>query len=83
MTIELCFGSSCHVKGAATVHEMLENALERDGLLDKVELIGTLCLGHCKEMGANVRVDGNVITGITQANFDEFYNNVVKGPLTK
>ena len=83
MTIELCFGSSCHVKGAATVHQMLEDRLEQDGLLDKVELIGTLCLGHCKEMGANVRIDGEVVTGITQANFEDFYQSKVKGPLTK
>jgi hypothetical protein len=81
MKIELCFGSSCHVKGSKKVFNLLEEALERDGLADKVELAGTLCLGECKSNGANLKVDGLVVTGIREDNFDAFYDEKVKKPL--
>ncbi len=81
MKIELCFGSSCHVKGSKRVYALLEEALKRDNLEDKVELAGTLCMGECKANGANLKVDGEVVTGIRADNFDEFYNEKVKKPL--
>lgn len=78
MKIELCFGSSCFVKGSTTVKDMLLAALEKDHLMDKVEIAGTLCLGACKEKGANLRLDGEVITGITKDNFQQFYDERIK-----
>lgn len=81
MKVEICFGSSCHTKGAADLYERLLKALRDDGLDDKVEVDGTLCLGHCKEKGVNVRVDDEVILGITADNFTGFYERRIKKPL--
>jgi len=81
MKIELCFGSSCHVKGAKSVYALLEEALKRDGLSDKVELCGTLCLGECKANGCNMKIDGEIVTGVRADDFESFYNEKVKTPL--
>ncbi|MFA6844518.1 MAG: (2Fe-2S) ferredoxin domain-containing protein [Sphaerochaetaceae bacterium] len=81
MKIELCFGSSCHVKGANTVFELLKAALKENHLEDKVEVAGTLCLGQCKEPGANLRLDGEIVTGITASNFKQFFDTRIKQAL--
>lgn len=73
MKIEACMGSSCHAKGASRVLELLKNAIKDNGLSDKVELAGSLCLGHCGEPGANLKINDEVFTGITPENFDEFF----------
>ncbi|NLZ69288.1 MAG: (2Fe-2S) ferredoxin domain-containing protein [Spirochaetales bacterium] len=81
MKIELCFGSSCHVKGSKKIFALLQEALSADNLTDKVELAGTLCLGECKANGANLKIDDKVYTGIRADNFDEFYAENIKKPL--
>lgn len=82
MKIEVCFGSSCHVKGSKSILELLKTELKKNGLEDKVELAGSICLGACKENGANMKIDGEIVTGITKENFPEFFKtrvlNVVK-----
>lgn len=82
MTIELCFGSSCHVKGSSAIYEMLKEAIKSNGLEKKVKIAGTLCLGHCNSGGANMRIDGEVVTGITRENFDQTFEEKIKKPLS-
>ncbi len=81
MKIEVCMGSSCHAKGSQGVIEMLKKAIAANGFGDKIELAGSICLGHCAEPGANMKIDGEVVTGITAENFDEFFNTHIKKPL--
>lgn len=78
MTIEVCMGSSCHAKGASRVLDQLRNAIKSNNLEDKVSLAGTLCLGHCGEPGANMKIDGEVVTGITEDNFADFFETRIK-----
>jgi NADH:ubiquinone oxidoreductase subunit E len=81
MKIELCLGSSCHVKGAQDILKLLKEAIKAHNLENKVTLAGTLCLGHCGEPGANLKIGEEIITGITKDNFDEFFKNKVIKPL--
>ena len=81
MKIEVCMGSSCHAQGSQGVIEMLKKAIAANGFGDKIELAGSICLGHCAEPGANMKIDGEVVTGITAENFDEFFNTHIKKPL--
>jgi NADH:ubiquinone oxidoreductase subunit E len=81
MKINVCFGSSCHIKGAGSVYEMLLQALKENHLEEKVQVGGTLCLGHCKEPGVNLTLDGEVVTGVTKDTFQEFFDTRVKKPL--
>ncbi len=78
MTVEVCMGSSCHAKGASRVLDLLRNAIKENNLEDKITLTGTLCLGHCAEPGANMKINGEVVTGITEENFAEFFETRIK-----
>ncbi|MBR4826057.1 MAG: (2Fe-2S) ferredoxin domain-containing protein [Spirochaetaceae bacterium] len=73
MTIAVCMGSSCHVKGAKTIIELLKEKIKANNLEDKVTLTGTICLGQCASGGANMKIDDEIITGITRENFDNFF----------
>ena len=83
MKIEVCLGSSCHVKGGQQILQLLKENIRKNNIEDKVELGGTVCLGECKSAGVNMKIDGKVVTGITEKNFDQFFKEKVLLPLGK
>lgn len=82
MTISVCIGSSCHVKRSADIIALLREAIKTNNLEDKVELKGTTCLGHCGSGGANLKVEDEVVEGITKENFKDFFQEKVLNQLT-
>ena len=60
ITLSVCVGSSCHVRGSHALIEGLERELERRGLADRVELRGEFCLGQCR-CAPNLRIDGRAL----------------------
>lgn len=81
MKIEICMGSSCHVKGSKTVLELLRSQIKEHKLESKVQLAGSVCLGQCKSEGTNMKIDGEIVTGINAGNFSEFFKSRVLSPL--
>ena len=45
MIIQICVGSSCHIKGSPEIVELLQNAVEEHGLKDEITLAGSFCIG--------------------------------------
>ena len=81
MTVAVCMGSSCHVKGSKPVVELLKEKIKENGLEDKVNLTGTICLGQCSSGGVNMKIDDEIVTGITRENFDSFFAEKVLAKL--
>ena len=77
MVIQICVGSSCHIKGSPEIVELLTKSLEEHNLQDKVVLTGSFCIGKCNRYGVTVQVDDEVHVGITRENFKEFFNDKV------
>ena len=75
MKITICIGSSCHLKGSREVVEGLQKLIARDGLKDKIELAGTLCLGKC-QTGVNVLVNDERFS-VSPETAEEFYSCAV------
>ena len=63
ITVEICMGSSCFARGNSENLQAIEAYLTENGLEDRVELIGHLCLGMCNE-GPNLRIAGKDYSGI-------------------
>ena len=61
MTVTICLGSACHVKGSHIVLENLKNLVHANGLDEKVTLSGTFCTGNCQK-GVCVKVDGELFS---------------------
>ena len=77
MVIQICVGSSCHLKGSPEIVELLTKAVEEHNLQDKITLTGSFCIGQCNRYGVTVQVDDEVHVGITRENFKEFFNDKV------
>jgi NADH:ubiquinone oxidoreductase subunit E len=70
--IEVCVGSSCHLKGSYDVIMEFKRLIADYALEAEVELKGCFCLGECKE-GVSVRVDDVIFTSITKDNARAFF----------
>lgn len=73
--VTVCIGSSCHIKGARIVVDKLQSLVEENGLVDKVLLTGTFCMGKCQQ-GVCVTVNEE-FHSVTPENVGEFFANEV------
>ena len=83
MIIQICVGSSCHIKGSSEIVELLQNAVEEHGLKDEITLAGSFCIGKCNRVGVTVQVDDDIHTGVTKENFREFFRENVLDVINK
>ena len=77
MIIQICVGSSCHLKGSSDIIELLEKAVADHHLETEVTLAGSFCIGKCNRIGVTVQVDDEIHTGITRENFKELFTENV------
>ena len=77
MIIQVCVGSSCHLKGSPEIVELLQKAVEQNHLEDEITLVGSFCIGKCNRVGVTIQIDDDVHTGITKENFKEFFQENV------
>lgn len=83
MIIQICVGSSCHLKGSAEIVELFQKAVEEYHLETEVTLAGSFCIGKCNRIGVTVQVDDEVYTGLTKEDFKEFFNDKVLAVVRK
>lgn len=81
--IQVCVGSSCHLKGAPQIVELLQRRIAEEKLEDEIVLTGSFCAGKCNRVGVTITVNDDVYTGITVENFNEFWNDKVKPAVMK
>ena len=77
MIIQICVGSSCHIKGSPEIVELLQKAVAEYNLDDEVALAGSFCTGKCNREGVTIQIDDDIHTGITKENFKEFFKENV------
>ena len=77
MIIQICIGSSCHLKGSERLVELFQDAIKDSGYYDEITLAGSFCTGKCNRVGVTVQVDDDIYTGVTRENFKEFFNDNV------
>ncbi len=75
--IQICVGSSCHLKGSEDIIELLKNEIDARGLENEVTLAGSFCAGKCNREGVTITVDDEVYTGVTRESFSEFFRKAV------
>lgn len=76
MTISVCVGSSCHLKGSYDIVELLKEYLKENNLSDKVTLKAAFCLGRCTS-GVTISVDDQIVTGLSKDNFKEMADKYI------
>ena len=83
MIIQICVGSSCHLKGAPEIIEMLNAAVEKHGISCEITLAGSFCIGECNRVGVTLQVDDEVCSGVTPQSFNEFFNDKILSKFNK
>lgn len=58
--INVCVGSSCHVRGAYNIVQAIQQIVEERSLHDKIDLKTTFCMKECHNAGVAVDVDGTI-----------------------
>ncbi len=81
MVIQICVGSSCHLKGSPEIVELLQKAVAEYHLEDEVTLTGSFCIGKCNRVGVTVQGDDDIHVGITKENFKDFLQEQVLNKL--
>lgn len=77
MIIQVCVGSSCHLKGSPEVVELFQDSIKEHELENEITLAGSFCIGKCNRIGVTVQVDDEVHIGVTRENFKEFFEKNV------
>ena len=73
LVVQICVGSSCHLKGSQQIVELMQKAVADYNLDGDVVLVGSFCIGKCNREGVTVQVNDDVHVGITPQNFKEFF----------
>ena len=76
MKVTVCIGSSCHIKGSRPVVEQLQELIDRENLNDKIELVGSFCMGKCQQ-GVCVTVDGEFFS-VSPETVSSFFEKEMK-----
>ncbi len=81
--VQVCVGSSCHLKGSYEIVELFESAVKEHHIEDDVVLSGSFCIGKCNRVGVTVQVNDDVHVGITKENFREFFRENILDVIEK
>ena len=81
LIVQVCVGSSCHIKGSPEIVELLQKAVEEYHLEDNVILSGSFCIGKCNRVGVTIQVDDDIHVGVTRDNFREFFTENILKPI--
>lgn len=73
MIVQICIGSSCHLKGSEKIVEFFQKAVEEYHIEDEVTLAGCFCAGKCNRVGVTIQIDDDIYTGITPETFPDFF----------
>ena len=77
MTVTICIGSSCHIKGSREIIDKLNEIIALNRLNDKAQLAGSVCMDNCKQ-GVCVRVDEKLFS-LKPEDVSSFFENEILG----
>ena len=81
--VQICVGSSCHLKGSQDIVELMESAVAEHHLEDEIVLSGSFGIGKCNRVGVTVQVNDDVHVGVTRENFKEFFRENILDVIEK
>ncbi|MCX7710565.1 MAG: (2Fe-2S) ferredoxin domain-containing protein [Clostridia bacterium] len=77
MTIYVCVGSACHLKGSYNIINEFQQIIDENGLGDQITVIAALCLGKCSN-AVSVQVDDSEAVSLTHQNVRSYFEQVIK-----
>lgn len=81
ITISVCVGSACHLKGSREVIEGLQRLIKENNVSDMVEIKGAFCVGRCME-AVSVTVNDEGLFSLNEGNVNSFFNETIMGSIS-
>ncbi len=75
--VNICVGSSCHLKGSEMIVRSFQDEIEANRLNDEVILSGSFCFGKCNREGVTVKVDEELYEGVTKDEAKSFFREKI------
>ncbi len=77
ITVSVCVGSSCHMKGSYQVVKIFGDIIKKEHLEDLITLKASFCMGRCMQ-GISVTADDKPIQNVGFTNAEQiFYNEIL------
>ena len=73
--LNVCIGSSCHLKGSYNVIQTVQQLVESRNLHDKVEVRAQFCMKQCQK-GVSVAI-GDEVYSVSPENAKSFFETTV------
>ncbi len=73
ITISICIGSACHLKGAYNVIKGLQKIIEEKNLENTVAIKAAFCLGECTK-AVSVQVNDDKVVSVREETVEEFFD---------
>ena len=81
--VQICVGSSCHLKGTAVIVTKINQLIEERHLENDVILSGSFCAGKCNREGVTIQVDDDMFTGVTPETFEVFFEEEIMARISR
>lgn len=78
LVVEICVGSSCHMKGSYEVIHQFKELIAAHALQDHVVLKASFCMKQCTN-GIAMRIDEKPVTGVSPGNCAGIFRTYVLG----
>lgn len=78
VTISICIGSACHLKGAHGVLNAFAALLEKHQIQSSIDIEGSFCQGRCTE-GVVIKINDEIITSVSKDKVHDIFVTKVLG----
>ena len=78
ISISICVGSACHLRGANGVLNVFKLLLERYRVSGEVDIEANFCQGLCTE-GVVIKINDEIITNVSQDKVHDIFMKKVLG----
>jgi len=76
ITIEICMGSSCFLRGSGKIVDRFRDLIAAHGLEQRVVLKGSFCMERCAN-GVTVKIGERVFTRLTPEDIDRIFGEEI------
>lgn len=76
VVVEVCMGSSCFLRGAAGVVDLLKELAAVYGVTHEIVLKGSFCMEQCTH-GVTLKIEGELFTEVYQEDVPDLFRSKI------
>ena len=76
VTLKICVGSSCHLKGSYEIIEKFQALKAQHQLEDELSIEASFCMGNCIN-GVCIRINDELVGGVSPSNVSEVFEEKI------